>query len=90
VSEGACILGGFGYEGEREREGDKKLRKMGEKEVEKEGKKEGERERTKLFSIIRMKYEKHFGGWRGVENIDIWAYETAPNIQSLSRCVRGI
>lgn len=59
ISEGACILGGFGFEGYKE---------------------EVRGEAGKDKGIINK-----FSGWRGVENIDIFAFETGTNIQSLSR-----
>ena len=90
VSEGSCILGGFGYEKkvkkkESQINGDNKIEKV--EENDNGGKEmvkiEKERNKTNISSFFQ---NFHFSDdWRGVENIDILSYEFGTNIQSLSR-----
>ena len=93
VSEGSCILGGFGYEkkvkkNDSQINGNEKVEKI--KKTVGNGIKEGGKEMKKTENEI-MKNKNVFENlffsddWRGVENIDILSYEFGTNIQSLSR-----
>jgi len=74
LSEGACIMGGFGYQEEVEG-------------LQRDGL-QGEGLSKSLTGRIISVYNssrRYIVMWGGVENIDIFSYETGTNIQSLSR-----
>lgn len=92
ISEGACIMGGFGCEGTEGSRSESRGEGRKEENVSVLG---GRVEGSSAQNSSEKGPESmtYFGtfrrnvivGWRGVENIDILAFESGTNIQSLSR-----
>jgi hypothetical protein len=76
LSEGACIMGGFGYQEEVVSEG-----------LQKDGQKGEGLNKCSTWRVISVynSCRRNIVLWGGVENIDIFSFETGTNIQSLSR-----